>query len=44
MKNLEKESKCWVSADWVLAFSEVRRRCPEFWLNIQRNWDLWHVR
>ncbi len=32
-----------VSADSALAFSEALGTTPEFWLNLQRNWDLWHA-
>lgn len=33
-----------VTADSALAFSEAFGMDPEFWLNLQRNWDLWHAR
>ena len=33
-----------VTADSALAFSEAFRMEPEFWLNLQRDWDLWHAR
>lgn len=32
-----------VSADSALAFSDVFNMEPEFWLNLQRDWDLWHA-
>lgn len=32
-----------VSADTALAFGETFRTGPEFWLNLQRDWDLWHA-
>ncbi len=32
-----------VSADSALAFSEALGTTPEFWLNLQTNWDLWHA-
>ena len=32
-----------VSADSALAFSEALNTTPEFWLNLQRNHDLWHA-
>jgi antitoxin HigA-1 len=32
-----------VSADSALAFGEAFRTGPEFWLNLQRDWDLWHA-
>jgi addiction module HigA family antidote len=32
-----------VSADSALAFSEALDTTPEYWLNLQRNWDLWHA-
>lgn len=33
-----------VSADSALSFAEALDTSPEFWLNLQRNWDLWHAR
>lgn len=33
-----------VTADSALAFSEAFGMEPEFWLNLQLNWDLWHAR
>jgi addiction module HigA family antidote len=33
-----------VSADSALTFAEALNTSPEFWLNLQRNWDLWHAR
>jgi addiction module HigA family antidote len=32
-----------VTADSALAFGEAFSTGPEFWLNLQRDWDLWHV-
>ena len=32
-----------VRADSALAFGEAFRTGPEFWLNLQRDWDLWHA-
>jgi len=32
-----------VSADSALAFSDAFDMEPEFWLNLQRDWDLWHA-
>lgn len=32
-----------VSAESALAFSDALGMPPEFWLNLQRNWDLWHA-
>ena len=32
-----------VTADSALAFSEALDMEPEFWLNLQRDWDLWHA-
>lgn len=32
-----------VSAESALAFSDALGMVPEFWLNLQRNWDLWHA-
>jgi len=26
-----------------LALGEALKTGPEFWLNLQRDWDLWHV-
>jgi len=31
-----------VTADSALAFGEALGTGPEFWLNLQRDWDLWH--
>ncbi|MCP4659972.1 MAG: HigA family addiction module antidote protein [bacterium] len=31
-----------VSADSALALGEALSTGPEFWLNLQRDWDLWH--
>lgn len=31
-----------VTADSALSFGEAFRTGPEFWLNLQRDWDLWH--
>ncbi|GMR17669.1 MAG: HigA family addiction module antitoxin [Gammaproteobacteria bacterium] len=31
-----------VSADSALAFGEALKTGAEFWLNLQRDWDLWH--
>ena len=33
-----------VTADSALAFAETFQMEPEFWLNLQRDWDLWHSR
>ncbi len=32
-----------VSADSALAIGEALSTGPEVWLNLQRNWDLWHA-
>lgn len=32
-----------VTADSALALGEAFRTGPEFWLNLQRDWDLWHA-
>jgi len=32
-----------VSADSALVFADVFSMEPEFWLNLQRDWDLWHA-
>ena len=32
-----------VSADSALALGEALGTGPEFWLNLQRDWDLWHA-
>lgn len=32
-----------VSAESALAFSDALGTSPEFWLNLQRNWDLWRA-
>lgn len=31
-----------ISAASALALGEALRTGPEFWLNLQQNWDLWH--
>jgi len=31
-----------VSAESALAFGEALGTGPELWLNLQRDWDLWH--
>ncbi len=33
-----------VTADSALAFAEAFGITAEFWLNLQRDWDLWHAR
>ena len=33
-----------VTADSALAFAESFGIEPEFWLNLQRDWDLWHAK
>jgi len=33
-----------VTADSALSFSETFGTRPEFWLNLQMNWDLWHAK
>jgi addiction module HigA family antidote len=33
-----------VTADSALAFAESFGTEPEFWLNLQRDWDLWRAR
>lgn len=32
-----------VSAESALAFGDAFKIEPEFWLNLQRDWDLWHA-
>ena len=32
-----------VSADSALTLAEALNTTPEFWLNLQRNWDLWNA-
>jgi addiction module HigA family antidote len=32
-----------VSAESALAFADALNIEPEFWLNLQRDWDLWHA-
>ena len=31
-----------ITADSALTLAEALRTEPEFWLNLQLNWDLWH--
>lgn len=33
-----------VTADSALSFAEAFGMKPEFWLNLQRDWDLWHAK
>ena len=33
-----------ISVDSALALSDAFKMEPEFWLNLQRDWDLWHAR
>jgi len=33
-----------VSADTALSLGESFQTGPEFWLNLQRDWDIWHAR
>ncbi len=33
-----------ISADSPLTLGEAFKTGPEFWLNLQRDWDLWHAR
>lgn len=32
-----------VAAESALAFSDAFKMEPEFWLNLQRDWNLWHA-
>jgi len=32
-----------ISADSALTLSEALDNTPQFWLNLQRNWELWHA-
>jgi len=32
-----------VTAESALAIGEALKTGPEFWLNLQRDWDLWHA-
>lgn len=32
-----------VSAESALTFADAFKIEPEFWLNLQRDWDLWHA-
>lgn len=32
-----------VSAESALAFADAFDMEPEFWLNLQRDWELWHA-
>lgn len=33
-----------VSAESALAFADAFQMEPEFWLNLQRDWDLWQAK
>jgi addiction module HigA family antidote len=32
-----------ITADSALALGDSLKMEPEFWLNLQKNWDLWHA-
>lgn len=32
-----------VSAESALAFADAFKMEPQFWLNLQQSWDLWHA-
>ncbi len=32
-----------ISADSALTLGDVFQMEPDFWLNLQKNWDLWHA-
>jgi addiction module HigA family antidote len=32
-----------ITPETALSFSDAFGNSPEFWLNLQRNWDLWHA-
>ncbi len=32
-----------VSPESALAFADAFQMEPQFWLNLQQNWDLWHA-
>jgi antitoxin HigA-1 len=32
-----------ISADSALTLGEALNTGPEYWLNLQRDWDLWHA-
>src|SRR6266571_2319162 len=33
-----------ITPDTALRLAELFRVSPEFWMNLQTNWDLWHAR
>ena len=33
-----------VTASSALAFSQAFGNSPEFWMNLQQNWELWHAK
>jgi len=33
-----------ITADSALALAESLKTDPEFWLNLQHKWDLWHAK
>ena len=33
-----------ITPETALSFSDAFGNSPEFWLNAQRDWDLWHAR
>jgi addiction module HigA family antidote len=32
-----------ITAESALAFADAFQMEPQFWLNLQQNWDLWHA-
>jgi len=32
-----------ITPDTALRLAELFRMSPEFWMNLQANWDLWHA-
>ena len=32
-----------ITADSALSLSDALETAPEFWLDLQRDWDLWHA-
>jgi addiction module HigA family antidote len=32
-----------ITADSALALADAFKMEPEFWMNLQRDWDLWHA-
>ena len=41
--NSESKGKRGMTPDTALRLSELFKVSPEFWMNLQAGWDLWHA-